>query len=388
MRHTWRKPKPTAILILDAAGSDLIKGLCGNWPTQVLDRERLSIPILFSMLIRGHKSMREYQNAYIRKTDPQIIITLIDNDMYFLTIKNTFPSITTIAIQNGIRANYSPSAQHGFFTLLAKSDSPSCDYYCVFNDHVGTQLSRLVKTDPVTTGSIRNNEFRSKSTRNQSISVAFVSQHPPRSIPNSSGGIYFDDTLVPDRKFYEADVLVANYLARVCGQRGFEFTVCGKRDSNFSHEFELFSEAIGEYRWNYAPRTSETSTYETLDDAKLIITVDSTIGYEFLARGNRTAFFSVRGALISDFVGRRIEELDFGWPLKMEPRGSFWTDTPSDAEFDRILDYLTSVSNEEWTREIDKYNKDVMVFDRGNTVLRELIQRLGANLIDHGSSHA
>lgn len=387
-RFTWRIPRPSQILILDSAGADLIQNLCGNWTTQILDREELNIPILFATLMRGRTSMCEYQNSYIRRCNPRIVITLIDNDTYFLTIKKSFPSITTIAIQNGVRANYSPHAQHGFFSLLEKIDSPSCDYYCVFNKHVGKQLTGFIETAPVVTGSIKNNEFPYRTNESKPLSIAFISQYPPRRVPNSSEGLYFDNAFVPDHDFYQADFLVAKFLARYCSNRNFEFIVCGKRDANFKHEYESFSKAIGEQKWTYIPRKSDYSSYETLDAVNIVVSIDSTVGYEFFARGKRTAFFSIRGTLISEQIGTAIEDLNFGWPLQLEPHGPFWTNLPNESEFVRVLDHLMSVDDDEWTREIGKYTEDLMVFDRGNTVLRGLLQRLGAKLIEQEPKHA
>ncbi|MEO8363866.1 MAG: LA_1612 family putative O-antigen biosynthesis protein [Ilumatobacteraceae bacterium] len=269
MKFSWRLPKKTSILILDTAGSDIIRELCGTVPTHILDREKLNVPMLIATLVRGRKSMREYQNTYIRRVGPQLIITLIDNDLYFLTLKKRFPAITTIAIQNGVRANYAPRSHYGFFSLLESTESPSCDYYCVFNHRVGKQLSRIIETTPVITGSLKNNQFQSNSIQAERFTVAFISQHPPRSIPDSSGGLYFGSSFVPDRDFYRADFLVANYLARFCSARSFEFIVCGKRDQDFGHEFNMFSSAIGDHQWTYAPRSSDFATYETLDSANL-----------------------------------------------------------------------------------------------------------------------
>lgn len=387
-RFTWRIPKSSAILILDATGADLIRDLCEKWSTQILDREKLNIPVLLATLMRGKTSMHEYQNSYIQRCRPRIVITLIDNDMYFMTIKKRFPSITIIAIQNGIRGNYAPRAHHGFFSLLERTESPSCDYYCVFNKHVGEQLTHFVKTMPVITGSIKSNEFRSGSIESQPRSIVFISQHPPRCVPNSSEGIYFDNAFVPDRDFYQADFLVANFLARFSNERNFKFIVCGKRDPGFNHEYDFFSKAIGDLAWTLAPRQSDYSTYETLNAADIVVSIDSTVGYEFLARGKKTAFFSIRGTLISQLIGVSPAELNFGWPIAMESHGPFWTNTPSDSEFVRVLDYLMTVKDDEWTREIGKYTDDLMVFDQGNTVLRGLLQRLGAELNEHKPNHA
>jgi len=49
---------------------------------------------------------------------------------------------------------------------------------------------------------------------------------------------------------------------------------------------------------------------------------------------------------------------------------------------------LTTVNDDELAREFDEYTDDLMMFNKGNTVLRGLRQRLGAELIDYGSNHA
>jgi len=377
---TLSAPKKCDILILDMSGAEMLADFCGIKTHSVLDNERLNLPILLATILRGHRSMTEYQNSYIRWCDPRIVLTNIDNELYFFTIKSTFPKIITIAVQNGWRANYSPKVDKGFFTALKKLDSPGCDFYCVFNKNIGKYLSGFVSIESIVTGSIKNNNFLNNSIRRTQKTVTFISQHPPRAVLDGLDGNFFGDSFVSDRVFYEVDLLVATYLSKFCAANELRFVISGKRTSEVAYESSFFSDAIMHQNASFQPRDSEYSTYDLVANSDIVVSIDSTTGYEALARGKRTAFFSIRGELISKHIATPIDDLNFGWPLELPDTGPFWTNTASEAEFSRVLNYLMTVSDADWSNEIGKYTEDLMVFDPGNTVLRDLLQRLGADL--------
>ena len=216
IKFTLSVPKKCDILILDASGATILSKLCGSKSNSVLDIGRLNLPVLLATILRGHMSMADYRNSYIRWCDPRIVITNIDNELYFFSIKSSFPKITTIAVQNGWRANYSSKVNSGFFTALDKSDSPGCDFYCVFNRNIGNYLSRYIATEPIVTGSVKNNSFLDNSRRQTQKTVAFISQHPPRAVLDGLDGNFFGDTFVSDQVFYEVDLRVATYLSKFC----------------------------------------------------------------------------------------------------------------------------------------------------------------------------
>ncbi len=375
-------PEKCDILILDNSGAETLSDFCGTRSHAVLDSERLNLPILLATFLRGHRSMDEYRNSYIRRCEPGIVITNIDNELYFFTIKRTFPKIITIAVQNGWRANYSPKLNGGFFTTLENLDSPSCDFYCVFNKNIGNYLSRFISLTPIVTGSVRNNNYLDRQIEKPRKTITFISQHPPRSVPDSVDGNFFGDAFVSDRVFYEVDLLVAAFLSRFCETNELRFVIGGKRTSDVEYESRFFSDATVHQNAVFRPRDSEYSTYDLVADSDIVVSIDSTTGYEALARGNRTAIFSIRGELISKHLGTKIDDLNFGWPLDLPDTGPFWTNISSDAEFSRILKYLMTVSDADWSNEIGKYTEDLMIFDPGNTVLRDLLERLGADLIN------
>lgn len=343
------------------------------------------------MLLGRKLSLYHYAFEYIQLVNPKFVITFTDTDTNFYRLKTDFPKITTIAIQNGIRSDLGPRFDSGFFDLLQRAGERAdlaVDYMCLLGNAITSKYQPWLNANFVSVGGLRNNSVKLEYSDSHRKGVRFISQYPPAWTDDSDICLYYRIHPMSYSTFYEAETRIVKSLAQYCKKHGLEFTICGKRDQSSSDEKEFFSREIGPLPWTFVPRTTSSSSYESLESAGVIVTVDSTLGYEFLARGYRTAFFSIRGTLISDHIGISVEDLNFGWPQHLGSHGPFWTNTPSESEVVRVLDYLTTVDNDEWTREIGKYTDDFMVFDQGNTVLRGLLQRLGAKLIEQEQKHA
>ncbi len=75
-----------------------------------------------------------------------------------------------------------------------------------------------------------------------------------------------------------------------------------------------------------------TSTYEFCNSASLIVTTDSTIGYEFLARGKKVAVSYLDGLMpLSNELPRDVHDTDFGFPLELGATGPFWTNAANES---------------------------------------------------------
>lgn len=389
----WRKPPHRDALIYDRSGTEFLLRILSPEHTEILDirGESLNVRVLLKMLLGRQISLYNYACEYIELVNPSIVITFTDTNTNFYRLKTEFPEITTIAIQNGIRTNFGPRSDTGFFDLLQRANQQtnlSVDYMCLFGKAIASKYRPWLNAQFVSVGGLRSNTVNIKIHSSARKGIKIVSQYPPSWTNNSDVCQYYRTHPVSFSKLYEAETYVARFLAQYCKDHALEFTVCGKRDQSSTDERDFFSRAIGPLPWKFIPRDASASSYESLESASVIVTVDSTLGYEFLGRGSRVAFFSIRGTLISQLIGVPVEDLNFGWPLQLGSHGSFWTNTPSESEFARVLDYLTTVEDQEWAREIDKYTDDLMVFDQGNTVLRGLLQRLGARLIEQEPNHA
>jgi len=64
----------------------------------------------------------------------------------------------------------------------------------------------------------------------------------------------------------------------------------------------------------------------------------------------------------------------FGLPLEFGEKGPFWTNDPSEEEIGRILDYLLTVSDEQWERDSGWIRDQLMVHDYGNTKIRAYVE--------------
>jgi surface carbohydrate biosynthesis protein len=56
--------------------------------------------------------------------------------------------------------------------------------------------------------------------------------------------------------------------------------------------------------------------------------------------------------------------------------GPFWTNHADEAQFQRVMDYLMTISAEEWEQTRQLYASELMEFDAGNTTFSALIDQL------------
>ena len=112
------------------------------------------------------------------------------------------------------------------------------------------------------------------------------------------------------------------------------------------------------------------TSYQAVDSAEVVVSIDSTLGYESIARGRKTAIFPIRGTLL-EISGR-----DYGWPGDFPDEGPFWTNKPDPDIFIRILDYLFKVSDEQWKKDVDSTNfSSQMEYDSGNTIFKSILEK-------------
>ena len=388
----WSRPRRQPVLLIDPSGSEILGQFIAIENIEILDFEETNIWVFARTILKRQLSTTAYAVAYVETTRPKVVMTFIDNDVNFYKLKNFCPKTKFVAIQNGIRANYSGSPSLGFFDQLTIAHSEtalSSDYYCALGDASSQQLTPFIQTEMLTVGSLKNNLFApSESNRNAVSDVVFISQYPPFSVRDTSRRIYFGNEFIPIADFYRIESTVVKLIAQYCSVNHLSLTICGKRDSVVSDEQKFFADSIGLLPWSYEPRSSTYSTYETANAAKIIVSIDSTVGQEFLARGKRVAFMSGR-TQAADPVGlAQVRDTNFGYPLDLSPTGKFWTNQATPTELTRILDYLRAVTDEEWAAEIAPYNESLMAYQPGNPVFKQLLLDLGLTLIDGVKSDA
>jgi surface carbohydrate biosynthesis protein len=107
---------------------------------------------------------------------------------------------------------------------------------------------------------------------------------------------------------------------------------------------------------------------------EFVVSLESTMGLEAIARGKITAVFSLRGKFLEE------DGWNFGFPVDLTDNGPFWTCRTDEREFKRVMDYITTVSDEEWEQTRLRYIPELMEYDPGNTRFIKLMREIGVPL--------
>jgi surface carbohydrate biosynthesis protein len=370
-KKQWGSPKHSEVLIFDAARLEILMDYLGPWKPEVLHlrSEQINISVAFSSLFRSGKRFDNYVECYIEKVRPRLIITFVDNSGYFYTISKKYPKIKTMFIQNGLRTydlyyyeTLDESVRNKFYV----------DYMLVFGEFVGAYFKKVVGGEVLPMGSIVNNSVP-KECQHQPGVLAYLSQWDQESGFISEGILtkvypcsYKDYELKPDHT-------ILKFLLRYADEKNKRLMIIPKYqkgDDLYEAERAYFRASLG-----CEPEFLETEGsypgYRAVDNVDVLVSVDSTLAYESLARGNKVAFFSIRLVDSGTPVG------DFGWPVEFSSEGLFWTNRPDPNSFDRILDYLFEVDDEQWQKDVQTANfSSIMAYDPGNTILKSTFKKV------------
>ena len=387
----WSPPKQRPVVLIHADGFNTLTKFVTASDVSILDPERINIFIVLKMLCSFQNSHAKYRIKFINTVQPKVVITFIDNDVTFYSLKSLVSGPQFVSVQNGLRHNYSFNSQGGLLDQLdevSKQISLTCDYICVFGLASAKLFSTYINTTTLITGSIQNNFRETNIPHAMTSDVVFVSQLQAFTLEGSSVKVYFGHQGITISEFFEAERQIVRALDKYCEENELRLVICGKRDQTHTYECEFFEGLLQPKKPNFLARESGSSTYDAIEATGLVVTIDSTIGYESLSIGKRVAFMSGR-TQAADPVGlAEVRDTNFGYPLDLSPTGKFWTNQATPTELTRILDYLRAVTDEEWAAEIAPYNESLMAYQPGNPVFRKLLLDLGLTLIDGEKSDA
>ena len=365
-----RLPSKRDVLIYDSMGAEAIEGYLhkNSFDIFYINGERLNIPCLMQAALsidfwRGNL-LRAYSKYYIRAVRPKVVITFIDNAISFYEIKSFYKAGATIFIQNGVRAEFGD-----VFDKLTKPGAYHVDYMFVVNKSIAEHYRKYISGSTIAIGSFKNNFFNVVSSQS-SDTVTFISAWRPK--PNGTSPLYTesDGAEISWEEYMEAEVRVLNFLDKWCAQNNKTLEVCCRHIGLRKEQQNFFSGHLTNCHWKYTSRSDQYSSYKKINSAQIVVSIDSTLGYEAIGRGKKTAFFNCRTPI------DRKDRVPFGWPAQLASHGPFWTNSQDESEFQRILDYLYQVSDAEWNKVCRDYAPLVMEFDSENTRFVALLDKL------------
>jgi surface carbohydrate biosynthesis protein len=291
-------------------------------------------------------------------------LTFIDNDTRFYKISKNCPFTKTIFIQNGARG-----IKNDIFSTIEKNDEYKVNYMLVAGKAIGVKYQEFIAGEVIPIGYLRNNEVENKTTSDKS-KVIYVSSWHKGMEKDSSPSESSERKLITWEEFVKIEEYLLDFLDNWCSENEKTLQICAKDSNPNSGEKEYFAERLKLCKWEILDRDGSKSTYGYLSKAFIVVFIHSTVGYEALSRGKRTACFTGR------VFGDDDESQKFGWPAVLPDSGTFWSNESSKEEYLRVMDYLNSVNDLDWERERNVFSQELLAFDPGNSKLKKLISEV------------
>lgn len=371
-RLRWRilPPRHKLVLLYFVTGADVIAPYFTSDEFQVLDLRESEVNLWVAMrcLLDRDLSAQNYALIYIKIVKPKLVITFIDNFPAFFQVKNHFPEITTVLIQNGVRVD--PRDLFETASEASGSNKNCVDTMFVFGSAIGAIYAKYTDGEIVPIGSFKNNLVAY--TKSKTRTVAYISTY--RSglarttvIPDSLPGFPIQYGEIVDRR--EQTII---FLANFCKKNDLGLVIIGK-DEDFEGEKNYYRGLLKDFSWTISQRRTSTINYGVLDESEFAVFTSSTLGYESLARGKKTAAFLIDAEIIDS------PSIKFGWPVSLPDEGKFWTNRLDEKRFTEILDYLVNASSDDWEKVRSETMREIINYDPGNSQFVAMVQAMRAS---------
>ena len=334
--------------------------------------EYLNLRIIIKLLFTLRLNSLNYFLEIIKEINPKIVVTFIDNDEKFWLLKKKInnPKIKFIIIQNGWRINI-------FEDINVLSNDYSLDDMFFFNKNISNLYSKFIKGNTHYLGSFANNYFNpdTEVKKSEKKSILFISQINPYKNSEEEFLIRIKKKNFSWKQFYEADFIVLKFLNDYCYRKNIVLNIMGRNYGNRFSEKNIFQKLLGHDNFNYIENKDNFSQYRTILDFDLLVYLDSTLGYEAIARKIKTCAFTIRG----NVLGLDDDEFKFGWPSIFDNTGFFWTNQENTQIFEKIIDRVNSISQKEWILKTDILRDELMIYSQKNEIFSDYLKK---NAID------
>jgi surface carbohydrate biosynthesis protein len=347
--------------------------------------EYINLRVLAHSLITLRLGRWGYYRTFVELTGAQLILVWHDTNIESYLLREHV-STPVACIQNGLRHDWAPYRGASLFDQLEKcrEQFPAIDRYFVFGEPTHLRFRRHLKTEFVPSGSFRLNEYShtratSRTPRGAaSQRVGFIVSFPNSSdIPGGSvagnSAIFGSIGKVPIsyESWFAAESLLGQALLAVCESRSLRLSIIGKRSERDPIERDFFSTIPGMTGVEVLAHEKGLG-YEACEPFDYLFTVDSTLGYEMLALGQKVGFVSNRFRI----AGIDSDEMTFAYPLDLGKDGRFWTSATTQEGIVNFLHQFLSLTDDDWSEIRRIYVPRLMALDPGNTKLRAYIDRV------------
>ena len=357
----YKPLKIKKILILDKSGSDLIMKSIGR-KTDYLDvrYSEINLYIIFKLFLSFKKiNMQNYIKKYIEIVNPKIVISHIDNNDFFFTLKKCYPKINFLFIQNG-------TGLADFTNKELKKKKWHADMLFVYSDQYKKIYSKFVKGKVITIGSFKNNLYKYQKKIKKLNQLVFISPYKE----SDNKYIYtYNNKGFSKKDFYESEIKLLPILFEFCVINKIPFIVAGFYTKKNKNEEKFYKNILKNYIQKYPKlyffkhRDGQYSSYKLIDKSRIVTYVDSALGPQSYSRGNKTIGFC--------FKSKINPNLRFGWPAKFHKSGKFWLNDFNKIEILQKLKEVYEMSSFDWNNLINNNIDKIIKKDFGNKIFKK-----------------
>jgi len=365
IKKNWRRPKKAKIIIYDHLFYFYFEKYLKDkeyviYHNRIQSDSEINVFIILECLINFDFKFKTYRKRFFSYVNPKIVITMFDNNPTFYKLKSEFPQLTTIAVQKAWK--YDVEFDIIYDRHKKKDLGYQCDYLFCYNKFIAEIYSKFIKTKKIfLIGSFLSN-FEEPSNEKKDY-IIYISQWR-----NYNKSEKFHKNLnIGD--WQKNEKIFLEKLISFVEKNSFNLKVLGKTKLHTKKEKIYYDEIFGK-NYEFIYQSEKRENYKILDAAKLTVSLDSTLAYENLARGNKTVFFSIRNDEKLDF-----DMIRFCWPERKNETGPNWTNSLSNAEFSRLFSVI-DLNEIKWRETCKKYFEDTLIFDLNNSQFSKLLEEI------------
>tara|TARA_B100001057_G_C22857781_1_gene953352 strand:+ start:160 stop:1284 length:1125 start_codon:yes stop_codon:yes gene_type:complete len=359
-KKEFNLPERKRILILDKVNSHLLTSLINEKVNILATRyESINLLILLKVILKFRFTFNDYILEYIKYSGSSVIVSYIDNNLFYYKIKNFFPNIKIILIQNGMRTSH-------FFEKLTEIKNAKVDYLLTFSQGYKKNFEKSVNAKIIPVGSIRNNQINISKTKKEILS--FISSGPLASMTNKVK--IFQNKEISAKIYYNVERKLIPIIYNFCKEHDLKLNIIcrSKNNKSYGYEKKFYEDILKNKDFILSKTFNEEDSYKLSDASVITSGVYSAFVLETVARGNKTAIFNARSKEINE------ESVSLFWQSKnILSRGSFWTETVDETEVKRTLKFCLNSTSDEWKSASEQIIPELINYDFENLTFRKLI---------------
>ena len=351
-RFDFKVIKKEKLLVFDTLSLELVSKF-KKFAILDVRYEVFNFWVLLENFLQFKFTFRDYVLTFILKVNPKVVITFNDNYLLFYELKNHFPEVKFIAVQNGFRHKL-----HLDDFKKHKNKRLFVDYLFTFGKNSDIFYKSFLSCNNfIHFGSFRNNNIKLKGS-SEKKNILFISTF------RLSSYLHNDDN-------YNVASKIIKILNTFCEKKKIKLFLATASMKNYLTEKDfLLSKLPKKHNVLVVRKKSKFGNYSLINKFETIVFVDSTLGYEAIGRKKKIVAISCRKEKNIIPFG------PFGFPTIKSNKAFFFTNFGTEKEILRVLNNVYHLPKKKWLKNYQKKLNVFMSFNKDNIRLKKTINKL------------